>query len=67
MGALRKNGLVACQLCDLLQTGASTMCKYGREKEVEQLERYEERWNWRLKGEEEKLVVSGQPSHLRPW
>jgi hypothetical protein len=43
------------------------MCKYGREKEVEQLERYEERWNWRLKGEEEKLVVSGQPSHLRPW
>jgi hypothetical protein len=25
----------------------------GREREVEQFEHYEERWNWRLKGREE--------------
>jgi hypothetical protein len=44
------------------------MCKHvwtdGREREVGQLEHYEERWNWRLKGGEEQPVVSDQPQHL---
>jgi hypothetical protein len=30
------------------------------EKEVDQLEHYEERWNWRLNGGKGKSVVSGQ-------
>jgi hypothetical protein len=33
---------------------------------VEQLEHYEERWNWRLQGGDEQHIVSSQPSHLGP-
>ena len=32
---------------------ASICLSDGREREVEQLEHYEERWNWRLEGGEE--------------
>lgn len=32
------------------------------EKEMEQLEHYDERWNWRL-----KPVVHGEPHHPGPW
>jgi hypothetical protein len=31
---------------------------------MEQLERYEERWNWRLEGREELPIVSGQLCQL---
>lgn len=37
-----------------------------RERELEQLERYEERC-WRVEDGEEEPVVSGQPRHLEPW
>lgn len=40
---------------------------YGREREVEQREYREARWNWTLEGGEEWPVVSGQPRHLGPW
>lgn len=36
----------------------------GREGEMEQLESYEERWNWRLGGGEELPIVSGQLCQL---
>ena len=39
----------------------------GREKEVEQLEHYGERWNWRLEGRQEEPAVNNQPRHLGPW
>ena len=32
-------------------------CSDGREREVEQLEYYEERWNWKRKGGEEQAVT----------
>jgi hypothetical protein len=31
------------------------------------LEHQEERWNWKVQGEEEQPAVSGQPCHLGPW
>ena len=34
---------------------------------MEQLEHYEERWNWRLKGGDEEPVVSGQLHYQGPW
>lgn len=33
------------------------------EREMEQLEHYEGRWNWRLQGGEEQPTVSGRPCH----
>lgn len=39
----------------------------GRERDVGQLEDYEERGNWRIKGGKGQPVVSSLPCHLRPW
>lgn len=36
-------------------------------KEIEQIEQYEERQNWRLGSEEEQLVVSDQPCYQGAW
>jgi hypothetical protein len=39
----------------------------GRERDVGQLEDYEERGNWRIKGGKGQPVVSSLPCHLRPY
>jgi hypothetical protein len=36
-------------------------------REEEQLEYYEERWNWRVEGGEEYPVVSVKPCQQGPW
>lgn len=43
---------------------ASIWWSDGKERETEQLEHHEDRWNWRLKGREEETIVSGQSCHL---
>jgi hypothetical protein len=41
------------------------VCTDRTEREEEQFEHYEERWNWRGKGGEEYPVVNRLPHHLR--
>lgn len=36
-------------------------------KDVERLEHYGERWNWRLEGGEDEPAVRGKLHLLRPW
>ena len=45
----------------------SLWCTDGREREVEQLQHYEEMWTQRLEGGEAEHVMNGLPHHLGPW